>query len=193
MRIISGKAGGIRLHAPEGDALRPTEDRVKEALFASLGDIRGLRVLDLYSGSGALGLEALSRGAAEVIMVEKNLCHFTFIEKNLAAVLKSMDSEIGKSRILLADVRDVPHKLAEFSRHIDLILADPPYAPLPGNFAGKELLLCADFANWCGEQVKFILEHQSDSQLPWYPQSAWRLERQKRFARRSISWLRLVQ
>ena len=80
MRVISGKAGGIRLQAPDGDAMRPTEDRVKEALFATLGNLQGLRVLDLYSGSGALGLEALSRGASEVVMVEKNPRHIPFIE-----------------------------------------------------------------------------------------------------------------
>ena len=191
MRIISGKAGGIRLQAPDGDSLRPTEDRVKEALFASLGDLQGLRVLDLFSGSGSLGLEALSRGAAEVIMVEKNPQHLRYIEKNLAAVLKSMQSEAGESRVLLADVRQVPQLLPELAEKIDLLLADPPYKPLPGSFGGRELLLSQEFASWCAPHIRFILEHESSSELPWFPQSPWRLERQKQFGRRTISWLHL--
>jgi len=191
MRVISGKAGGIRLQAPDGDAMRPTEDRVKEALFATLGNLQGLRVLDLYSGSGALGLEALSRGASEVVMVEKNPRHIPFIEKNLSAVLKSMQEDCGKSRILLADVRQVPDKLPELAGKIDLILADPPYNPPPGSFGGRELLQSAAFVEWCGSQAAFVLEHETGSQLPWHPQSPWKLERQKQFGRRTLSWLRV--
>lgn len=193
MRIISGKAGGIRLQAPDGDAVRPTEDRVKEALFASLGNLQGLRVLDLYSGSGSLGLEALSRGASEVVMVEKNPRHIPYIEKNLSAVLKSMQGDCGKSRILLADVRQVPEKLPELAGKIDLILADPPYNPPPDSFGGRELLLHAVFAEWCGSQTRFVLEHECGSQLPWSPLSPWKLERQKQFGRRTLSWLRQSQ
>ena len=69
MRIISGRAGGIRLSAPAGQSLRPTEDRVKESMFSSLGDLTGSTVVDLFAGTGALGLEALSRGAAQVVLV----------------------------------------------------------------------------------------------------------------------------
>src|SRR6476659_5235443 len=70
MRIVAGELGGRRLHAPKGDAVRPTTDRVREALFSILGDIEGSDVLDLYSGTGALGLEALSRGAASATFVD---------------------------------------------------------------------------------------------------------------------------
>jgi len=70
VRIIAGRAGGTRLKAPSGHDVRPTSDRVKEAVFASLGDIQGYAVADLFSGSGALGLEALSRGATTVYFVE---------------------------------------------------------------------------------------------------------------------------
>lgn len=193
MRIIGGKAGGIRLQAPEGDAVRPTEDRVKEALFASLGSMLGLRVLDLYSGSGSLGLEALSRGASQVIMVEKNPRHIPYIEKNLSAVLKSMQGDCGESRVLLADVRQVAERLPELKGQIDLVLADPPYNPPPGSFGGRELLLHEDFAVWCGRPTIFVLEHETGSPLPWYPQSPWKLERQKQFGRRTLSWLRQIQ
>ncbi len=193
MRIISGRAGGIRLQAPEGDAVRPTEDRVKETLFASLGSLQGLRVLDLFSGCGSLGLEALSRGASEVVMVEKNPRHIPYIEKNLSAVLKSMQGDCGKSRILLADVCQVAERLPELAGHIDLVLADPPYNPPPGSFGGRELLLHPHFTLWCGRQTRFVLEHETGSELPWFPQSAWKLERQKKFGRRTLSWLRQAQ
>ncbi len=192
MRIISGRAGGIRLQAPDGTAIRPTEDRVKEALFASLGNLQDLRVLDLYSGCGSLGLEALSRGAAEVLMVEINPEHVGYIEKNLSAVLKSMQGNCGKSRVLLSDVRQVSERLPEFAGQLDLILADPPYNPPPGSFGGRELLLDQMFARWCGNKTLFVLEHETGSQLPWYPLSSWKLERQKHFGKRTLSWSRQV-
>ena len=73
MRIIAGYARGIRLAVPDGgEPLRPTEDRVKESLFSTLGDLEGAVVLDLFAGTGALGLEALSRGAKEVVLVERD-------------------------------------------------------------------------------------------------------------------------
>ncbi|MFA6930195.1 MAG: RsmD family RNA methyltransferase [Lentisphaeria bacterium] len=192
MRIISGKAGGIRLQVPEGDAVRPTEDRVKEALFASLGSLQNQTVFDLFSGSGALGLEALSRGAGEVILVEKNPRHIQFIEKNLAAVCKAMGADCGKARIIQSDVRQVPERFTELSGQVDLVLADPPYNPPPGSFGGRELLLYPEFADWCGKHCLFLLEHEKGSSLPWYPQSPWKLERQKNFGRRTISYLRPV-
>ncbi len=87
MRIVSGDARGIRLTVPEeGEDIRPTEDRVKESLFSTLGDFTGTAVLDLFSGTGALGLEALSRGAARVTMVERDARHAEVIRRNLAAV-----------------------------------------------------------------------------------------------------------
>jgi 16S rRNA (guanine966-N2)-methyltransferase len=85
MRIVSGVAGGIRLHAPRGTVVRPTEDRVKESLFGALGDLSGARVLDLFAGTGALGLEALSRGAASVVFVERSRQVLPFLRDNIAA------------------------------------------------------------------------------------------------------------
>src|SRR3954467_6793389 len=70
MRVVAGAYKGRRLHAPRGRRTRPTADRVREALFSILGDVSGLRVLDLYAGSGALGIEALSRGASAAVFVE---------------------------------------------------------------------------------------------------------------------------
>src|SRR3954468_449196 len=84
MRVIAGSAGGIRLHVPK-QRVRPTMDRVKAAIFSSLGDeIIGARVLDLFAGTGALGIEALSRGAASALFVENDSSAVEAIERNLA-------------------------------------------------------------------------------------------------------------
>src|SRR6187200_1349361 len=84
MRVIAGSAGGVRLAVPKR-GVRPTMDRVKAAIFSSLGElIIGARVLDLFAGTGALGIEALSRGAASVVFVEENADALSTIERNLA-------------------------------------------------------------------------------------------------------------
>src|SRR5947209_1627120 len=72
MRVIAGELGGRRLRSPRGEATRPTSERVREAVFSMLGELGGLRVLDLFAGSGALGIEALSRGAAAATFVERS-------------------------------------------------------------------------------------------------------------------------
>src|SRR5436190_21269529 len=86
MRVISGIYGGRELVAPKGRATRPTQDRVREALFSILGDVGGLRVLDLFAGSGALGIEALSRGAASARFVDRDARAVAAIRRNLEAV-----------------------------------------------------------------------------------------------------------
>src|SRR4051794_25945467 len=86
MRVIAGQYRGRRLTAPRGETTRPTSDRVREALFSILGDVRGLRVLDLFAGSGALGIEALSRGAAEAVFVDSSKRAADAIRANLSAV-----------------------------------------------------------------------------------------------------------
>src|ERR1043165_7603354 len=119
MRVIAGSAGGVRLALPKR-GVRPTMDRVKAAIFSSLGDaIVGARVLDLFAGSGALGIEALSRGASSVIFIEAERQSAEIIESNLAKTILN-------GRVRQQDV-------FEFLRHIsrderfDVIFADPPY------------------------------------------------------------------
>ena len=84
MRVVAGELRGRRLVAPSGDATRPTADRVREALFSILGDVSGARVLDLYAGSGALGIEALSRGAAAATFVDSSQEAVAAIRRNLS-------------------------------------------------------------------------------------------------------------
>src|SRR5574340_694484 len=99
MRIISGEARGRHLRAPRGAATRPTADRVREALFNILGDVAGLAVLDLFAGTGALGLEALSRGAASAVLVDNAEAAVRVIQANVALL-----GYEDRSRVLRLDV-----------------------------------------------------------------------------------------
>jgi len=122
MRVVAGEFRGRRLQAPRGRSTRPTADRVREALFSMLGDVSGARVLDLYAGSGALGIEALSRGAASAVFVERDAAAVAAIRRNLETV--------GAGA---ADVRrqDVLRFLAAATDRFDLVFADPPYDSAP--------------------------------------------------------------
>src|ERR687889_1762341 len=96
MRVIAGTYGGRRLQAPPGTDTRPTSDRVREALFSILGErVEGARVLDLFAGSGALGIEALSRGAAEATFVDKAPAAIRAVRANLEAV--GADADVRRS------------------------------------------------------------------------------------------------
>ncbi|MBI2709047.1 MAG: 16S rRNA (guanine(966)-N(2))-methyltransferase RsmD [Actinobacteria bacterium] len=123
MRVVSGEVGGRRLVAPPGRATRPTSDRAREAVFAalgSLGAVQGARVLDLFAGSGALGIEALSRGADHATFVDDDRTARATVERNLAACGLAARAEVVASdarRFL--DQRDGPW---------GLVLVDPPYA-----------------------------------------------------------------
>ena len=126
MRIIGGQAAGRLLRVPPGLDVRPTPDKVKLAVFNSLGDrVVGARVLDLFAGTGALGLEALSRGAVGVVSVERSSRHAGFYRANLEAT--GMDS--GSVALRVQDVFTALKQLAEAGQVFDLVLADPPYGP----------------------------------------------------------------
>ena len=124
MRIIGGTAAGLLLKVPGGYDVRPTPDLVRQAIFNSLGDrVPGARILDLFSGSGAIGLECLSRGAALVLSVEKANRHAMMIRQNLAAT--RLPAENHELRV--QDVFAAIGQLAESGRQFDLIIADPPF------------------------------------------------------------------
>ena len=130
MRIIAGTHGGRELIAPKGRATRPTSDRVREALFSILGDIHGLRVLDLFAGSGALGIEALSRGAGEATLVDSAGVAVGAIRRNLEAL--GLDAQVVRQpaqRFLQGASRD--------ARQYDLVFLDPPYRD--ASTLGREL------------------------------------------------------
>ena len=117
MRVVAGEFRGRRLAAPRGIRTRPTADRVREALFSILGEVSGARVLDLYAGSGALGIEALSRGAESAVFVERDARAAAVIERNLASL--GLDQRVV--------TQDVMRFLARARGRFDLVFCDPPY------------------------------------------------------------------
>lgn len=122
MRIITGKAKGIRLETLEGEATRPTAERVKEAVFSMIQfDIEGRRVLDLFSGSGQMALEALSRGAREAVMVDKSKQAVSIINKNVAKT-----KFMAESKVFCADFADYIRRFG--GEKFDIVFLDPPYA-----------------------------------------------------------------
>src|SRR4249919_1174932 len=133
MRVIAGRAGGVRLAVPK-HGVRPTMDRVKAAIFSSLGEaIIGARVLDLFAGTGALGIEALSRGAAAAIFVEDDRQSAQAIEKNLAKTNL-------QGRVRDQDVFDFLRQRSNAEK-FQIIFADPPYEKTHRGESHTETLL----------------------------------------------------
>jgi len=164
-RVIAGQARGRRLQVPSGRTTRPTGDRVREAMFAAagsiLGSFDGTRVLDLYAGSGAAGLEALSRGAAHALLVEANPRSAQVIRANIAAVGLD-DAELVQDRVERLLSRGLPAGQEPY----DVAFADPPYA-----LAGTELtsvLAAAGTRGWLAPGALVIVERASRSEpLRW--------------------------
>jgi 16S rRNA (guanine966-N2)-methyltransferase len=125
VRVIAGEFGGRRLTAPSGSDTRPTSDRVREALFSILGPLDGARVLDLFAGSGALGLEALSRGAASAAFVERAPAALRALKANLEAL--GVDA-----RVHARDVRSYLRDARAAGDTYDLLFLDPPYRDAEG-------------------------------------------------------------
>jgi 16S rRNA (guanine966-N2)-methyltransferase len=124
VRVIAGELGGRRLHAPAGRSTRPTSDRVREALFAMLGELSGADVLDLYAGSGALGIEALSRGAARAVFIERDPLALRALKANLDSLgLITPRAQASRSDALVA-LRSARRRGETY----DLVFIDPPYA-----------------------------------------------------------------
>ena len=184
MRVIAGSAGGIQLEVPKR-GVRPTMDRVKAAIFSSLGDkIIGEKILDLFAGSGALGIEALSRGAASVLFVEQDRQSISAIEKNLAKTnLK------GRVR---------PEEVFEFLRHSSLtetfgiIFADPPYEKTKSGERFTEKLLVNEALPQLLESGGiFVLEKQPDENLS--ETKFWRVVRRKTYGATEVLFLSAIR
>lgn len=133
MRIIAGRFGGRRIAAPPGTETRPTSDRVREALFSALGPLDGERVLDLFAGSGALALEALSRGAAHAVLVENDARAVAVIARNLGDLGVGSEAAVVRRLDALKALRDA----REAGESYDLVFLDPPYRLATG--LGPEL------------------------------------------------------
>jgi 16S rRNA (guanine966-N2)-methyltransferase len=180
MRVIAGSAGGIRLSVPK-HGVRPTMDRVKAAIFSSLGEaIIGARVLDLFAGSGALGVEALSRGAASAIFVENDRQSAETIEENLAKTKL-------KGRVRRQDVFDFLRARLN-AGEFEIIFADPPYEKHEHEQNNTEKLLSNDnLPHLLEANGIFVLEKrpgQTISELKF-----WRLIRQKTYGTTEVLFL----
>lgn len=161
-RIISGDLGGRRLVTPAGQQTRPTSDRVREALFGALSAARDLReavVLDLYAGSGAVGLEACSRGASRAVFVESHAKTAQLIRRNISTLgLKD------RAEVIPASVSSVMDKPPMHT--FDVIFADPPYA-LDNDQLGKVLAQLVA-GGWVAADADVIVERASRSgAVPW--------------------------
>ena len=149
-RIIAGSARGRRIRVPAGGT-RPTTDRVRESLFASLdhllGGFSGMRVLDLYAGSGALGLEAVSRGADRAVLVEK--------DRSTAAIARANAATVGLADRVQVQAGSVRSHLAGPAEPFDLVLADPPYAIPAADLAQALAALTRD---WLAPGAVIVVE-----------------------------------
>lgn len=186
MRVVSGTAGGIPLLAPKTD-LRPTMDRVRGAIFDSLGEaVRGARVLDLFAGSGALGIEALSRGAAAATLVEKEPRAVETIRRNLEKTRLG-----GGATVHALDVFSFLHRLAAEGGY-DLILADPPYARREGDRDfGAELLGDPALARALAPGGWLVLEKRPGAKLSAPP--GWERLRERRYGATEVVMFRLPE
>lgn len=122
MRIVAGKLGGRNFDAPRGHRTHPMSDKVRGAIFNALGDIEGLRVLDLYAGSGAISFEAISRGAASSLAIEADKVAYVAITKNIEAL--GLDERIKAHKMY------VHSWLNRTNEQFDVVIADPPYDDL---------------------------------------------------------------
>ena len=161
-RIIGGTAKGRRLKAPSGDQTRPTSDRVREALFSSvvseLGSMSGLRFLDLYAGSGAVGLEARSRGAGSVTLVEQDRRTASLIRDNARSLgFAEVEVLVGAVAPILAGAPGAPY---------DVVFLDPPYAVSSADVRADLTALLTH--GWLAEGALVVVERATRSgEVPW--------------------------
>lgn len=167
-RIISGRAGGHRLRTPAGAGTRPTSDRVREALFSRLehlGALEGARVLDLYAGSGALGLEAASRGATDIHLVELNRAAAAVARANVATLGALVGT--ATTRVHAEPVERFLHAGPRAGEPAGLVLLDPPYDL--GEDLLADTLALLDSHGWLTADALVVVERSSRSPEPRWP------------------------
>ena len=174
MRVIAGALGGRRLKAPPGRTTRPTSDRVKEALFALLGDLAGARALDLYAGAGGLGIEAISRGAARAVFIERDRRAVRTLRENLDSL--GLGSE--RAEVRAADVLAALRAARTRAETYDLVFIDPPYRR--ASDLGHELSLL--LPSLLEPEARIVVE--SDRRAPLQLQA--HLERERTYGDTSI-------
>lgn len=177
-RIISGRAGGLRLTTPPGAGTRPTSDRVREALFSRLEHLEvlaGARVLDLYAGSGALGLEALSRGAVSVLLVES--------DKGAAKATRANADAVGIPGAVVRQATVARVLATSPAAPCSLVFSDPPYALTEDELA-MDLALLTD-QDWLTDDALVVVERSSRTPEPRWP-VGWEREGERRYGETRI-------
>ncbi len=180
MRITGGQARGRRIFVPKGH-IRPTSDMIKEALFNILPPIEGKTFLDLFAGTGSIGLEAMSRGAVKVVFVEVNRFSIETIKKNL-----SVCGFNNKYEIISAPVDESLKRFNKKKEQFDVIFADPPYEK---GFIKKTLYLLGR-GSLVSEDGIIVLQHSCREELDWNADEFVLMD-QKRYSDTMISFLKM--
>ena len=180
MRVIAGAAGGIQLDVPKS-GVRPTMDRVKAAIFSSLGElVIDARVLDLFAGTGALGIEALSRGAASALFVEENASAVSAIERNLART--KFEGRV-RNQDVFAFLRS-----AQPAEPFRIVFADPPYEKMKSGERFTQLLLeSTKLAGLLEPSGIFVLEKRPAEKMP--ATTLWDITRARRYGATEVLFL----
>ncbi len=194
MRVVAGTAGGIPLLCPKGDHVRPTMDQVRAAIFSSLAEsVPGARVLDLFAGTGGLGIEALSRGAAAATFVERDRQALECIRRNLE---QTRLAGPGKAEVVCLDAftflerRVKTGSGSNAGKNYDLIFADPPYtaASQPEDYSAR-LIESVALVEALRPGGLFVLEKSPRHTLPDLGANGWEAVRQKRYGKTEVIFL----
>ncbi len=189
MRIIGGREAGTRISTPKGQGVRPTQDRVREAIFNRLAEaLIDATVLDLFGGTGAMGLESISRGASDALCVEKSPIHGRTIQKNAQACGYSQD----QFRLRIGCCFTCIRALAEKNALFDVIFADPPFGEKTTNkrsqSMAQKLLDDSNLPQIVHESTIIVIGHASRDKVE-IP-SIWQIEKQQRYGDATINFLR---
>lgn len=185
MRIIAGTAGGTLLALPRGPEIRPSPDKVKQAIFSSLGErIIGARVLDLYSGCGALGLEAVSRGAASAILVDHS--RFSVEAANANTTRARLERQV---EVVREDAVRFTERAGLAGSRFDVIFADPPYEKTGRGerSLARMLLNCPSLVSILAANGELVMEHFKNDALDL--PLRWQLRRELRHGDTIVSFL----
>jgi len=156
MRITGGCARGRKIFAPKSDRIRITSDRVRESLFDILSSVEGKRFLDVYAGTGSVGIEALSRGSSEAVFIEREPLHAGVLEKNLR-----LCGFEDVSEVLIASAQRGVRLLRERKERFDIVFADPPY----GKGLVAEFLDLPGMNDLLGEEGTLVVEHSRREEI----------------------------
>ena len=183
MRVIAGKARRLPLVSPEGRGTRPTTDRIKETLFNILqDDIPGCRFLDLFSGSGAIGIEALSRGASKAYFVESNKKAVQCIKDNLNFT-KLQDDAVVMAMPVERALKDLEHKVK-----FDFIFMDPPYDKL----YEKDVLIFLSKSDLINKSSRIIVEASLDTDFSYASELGYEIIKEKKYKTNKHVFLKLI-